>query len=170
LEPFPTLAIVAIALHNRATTRGSDDPPMKFLSRLMAALCVLALPTLLAVPPPALAGVLVISIRGTGCTEGQPHGDANCFATVVLSSPQAMAVTVELSTADGSATAPADYAAVRGQVVTVPAGQLSVKVPMSVVDDHLVEDEETFFVTIANPSHGQIGVGRDVMTISDGKP
>jgi hypothetical protein len=87
---------------------------------------------------------------------------------VWLSHPVAVSVTVTFDTADGTAVAPADYTAVRGLKVTIPAGAVSVPVPVPIRDDELKEPAEFFTASISSPSVGRIVDGWAVITINDG--
>jgi len=60
---------------------------------------------------------------------------------------------VQFSTADGTATAGSDYTAAV-QTVTFSDGQSSQDVPVPIIDDKLVEDNETIQLTLSNPSAG----------------
>jgi hypothetical protein len=78
-------------------------------------------------------------------------------------------VTVLLTTQDGTAVAPHDYAAIDAEV-TVPAGELTAEVPIDLVADRIEEPEEWFLVTVSSPSVGGIGTGQALVTIVDGSP
>lgn len=78
-------------------------------------------------------------------------------------------VSVTLSTTDGSARAPADYAAITGVRVTIPAGVLSVSVPVRINADEVKEPDEYFAATISSPSGGVINDGDAVIIIKDGQ-
>lgn len=72
--------------------------------------------------------------------------------TVSLSKTPLTNVTVDYSTADGTATAGVDYVAKSG-TLTIPAGQTSGTITINVIGDLDVEPDETFFVNLSN-SHG----------------
>ncbi|MBC2838813.1 Calx-beta domain-containing protein [Robiginitalea sp. SC105] len=59
-----------------------------------------------------------------------------------------------VNTSNGSASQPGDYIRIQNQVFTIPAGQNSVTVPVSVVADGDPELNETFSVQIDNPTTG----------------
>ncbi len=71
---------------------------------------------------------------------------------VALSHPYTSDVTVDASTADGTATAGSDYTAVASQTVTVTAGQRSTTVPVVIIDDTDEEEDETFTLSLSNPT------------------
>ncbi len=101
-----------------------------------------------------------VSVADLTVTEGN-SGTANAPVVISLGGgARATATTVQYSTVDGSATAPADYTAANAVTTTIPAGQTSVTVNVPVVGDALYEDDETFRVVLSNPSSG--------VTIADG--
>jgi len=64
-------------------------------------------------------------------------------------------VTVEYTTADGSASAAQpDYTAVTASVATINAGSTSMNISISITDDAVSESDETFTVTLSNPIAG----------------
>ncbi|WP_188113269.1 Calx-beta domain-containing protein [Nocardioides humilatus] len=73
---------------------------------------------------------------------------------------------VDFATADGTAVAPADYAA-RSGTVTFPPGESTVFITIALKDDEVPEPQETFVVNLSNPVGGTIARGSAVMTISD---
>ena len=85
-----------------------------------------------------------VSISDASAAEGD-----DAVFSVTLSQPAHAGVTVSVTTADGSATAPEDYHAQDGIQVTVPAGETQARAPVPTLDDRVVEDDETFTVTIA---------------------
>ncbi|RMF62589.1 MAG: hypothetical protein D6742_19750, partial [Cyanobacteria bacterium J069] len=73
-------------------------------------------------------------------TQPAAEPSANGLFTVSLSAPSAVNTVISYSVS-GTATASSDYAALSG-TVTIPAGQLSATIPVSVLDDALVEGSE----------------------------
>ncbi len=102
-----------------------------------------------------------IVINDVTVTEG-----GQAIFTVSLSGPSATPITVNFSTADGSATAPADYAAANGQVTFAP-GQTTQTVVIGTVADAVPEANETFVVNLTNPSGATIADPQGVGTIID---
>ena len=116
-----------------------------------------------------LSKALRISINGSEGTPPLPflsmsngravagEGSPVEFA-VTLSREAADAVTVEYSTSDGTATADVnatggqDYTPVSGQTLTIAAGDTEGTISVSTVDDTAYEDNETFTLTLSNPS------------------
>ncbi len=96
------------------------------------------------VTPPA------ISIGNVSQAEGN-SGTTPFHFQVTLSAPSAQTVTVNYATADGTATAPSDYASASG-VVTFTPGQTSQQITVNVVGDTNVEPNETFTVNLSSQS------------------
>jgi Calx-beta domain/ASPIC and UnbV/FG-GAP-like repeat len=87
-------------------------------------------------------------------TVGEAAGQA--AFTVSLSSASASTVTVEVMSTDGTATAPADYTAVPPTTISFAPGETSKPLPVTIVDDALVEGDETFTLTLSNPTNGVV--------------
>lgn len=150
------------------------------MSRVLQRLATAVAAALLYVPlspvaTPAQAGdraavddVIININSGPRCWE-QPNPDDPCRVGITLSERAAVAVTVRLVTADGTAVAPGDYATV-DQEVTVPAGDPAVEVVLRLVDDGAREGAERFAASISSPSAGRIGVGLTEVVIEDGSP
>ena len=86
--------------------------------------------------------------------------------TVTLSTPHAEPVTVDFSTANGTATDGADYTAVSGTLVFDPGvTQRTILVPT--LDDTEAESDETFFVDLSNANGGVIQDAQGEATILD---
>ena len=93
------------------------------------------------------------------------EGDAATF-TVTLSAASGRAVTVTATTADGTATAPDDYAN-RSAAVTLAAGQTEATFAVATVGDTVDEPDETFTVTLSAASGATIAVATGTVTILD---
>jgi hypothetical protein len=92
---------------------------------------------------------------------------ANATLTVTQDSPSGLDVTVDYATSDGTATAPDDYVAGSG-TAAIPAGATSATITVPIIDDALDEVDETFTVTLSNPTGGGIiAVGTATVTIVD---
>jgi hypothetical protein len=76
------------------------------------------------------------------------------------------AVTVHYATANGSATAPADYT-VAASTLTIPANTYSVTLTVPVVGDTLDEGNEAFLVNLSSPAGADLGDSQGVCTIRD---
>jgi hypothetical protein len=85
---------------------------------------------------------------------------------------QGKVVTVGYATADGTATAPADYTATSGTLTFAP-GETAKTVTVAVVGDTLVEGDETFSLVLSGPVNATLGAGQEQATATiaddDGK-
>ena len=97
---------------------------------------------------PSDDGLPELSVSDASVVEG-----SNVEFTVTLSKEASEAVTVEYSTSDGTATADgADYTAASSQTLTFAAGDTTKTISVATGNDTVDEDDETFTVTLANPS------------------
>ena len=86
--------------------------------------------------------------------------------TVMLSSPSSFPVTVNYSTADGTATAGSDYTATSGTQTFAP-GEIDKTISVPIVDDFLYEGDETFSLNLSNSINATISDGQGIGTIVD---
>jgi hypothetical protein len=89
-----------------------------------------------------------ISVDDLSAKEGDAGQTAFDF-TVSLDAPQPAPVTVDFATADGTATAPSDYAANSGTVTFAP-GETAKTATVQVNGDTAVEPDEAFNLNLAN--------------------
>jgi hypothetical protein len=93
--------------------------------------------------------------------------DVGTFAaTVSLSSANTEDVSVNVATVGGTAVAGSDYVET-SQVVTIPAGQTSVDVNITILADTKPENEQVFSLALSNPIGTTIDVSRAWITIID---
>ncbi len=95
-----------------------------------------------------------LSIGDVALPEGN-SGTSTASFIVALSAVSGQQVTVDFATSDGTATAGSDYTAASG-TATIPAGQGSVAVAVTVLGDTVVEPNETFVVNLSNATHSTI--------------
>ena len=88
---------------------------------------------------------------------------------VTLDAAADEAVTVDYETADGSATAGADYTAASG-TLTFAAGERSKTVSVAILDDALDEGKETFLLRLSNAEGAVIEDGEATGTITNSDP
>ena len=84
---------------------------------------------------------------------------------VRLSAESSQAVTVDYVTASGTAEAGDDYEATIG-TLTFPAGTTELTIRVPIIDDNVVEEEETFTIVLRN-SNATIGDGEATGVITD---
>ncbi len=99
-----------------------------------------------------VAQVSHLAIADTSVVEGD-SGTTGAVFTVTLLPAASQPVQVSWSTADGTATAGADYLAASGTLVFA-AGQTTKTITVSVLGDKLLEPDETFFVNLTSPTGG----------------
>ena len=118
---------------------------------------------------------LVIGCRSVSVedltTDEPPVGStARRTVRVILSEPAPADVTVDYTTADGSATAPGDYVA-RSGTLTIPAGRTGAPILVTVNGDNTVgEGDERFTISLSNPRGATISRAAATITITDAVP
>ena len=104
-----------------------------------------------------------LSINNVAVTEGD-NGAKNATFIVTLSATSNSPVTVSYATANGNATAGSDYTAKTG-TLTIPAGQISGTIDVSIIGDTIVEPDETFAVNLSNATGATIADAQGIGTI-----
>lgn len=110
-----------------------------------------------------------LQFRQNAYTVNESAGEAT--VTVTRTAGQLGEVTVQYATSNGTATADEDYTAVTG-ILTFAAGQVSSTFTIPITNNANLEGNETFNVTLSNPTGGAI-LGTNattVVTIADGAP
>jgi uncharacterized repeat protein (TIGR01451 family) len=102
-------------------------------------------------------------------TVPEPGGPSAMTFNVRLSSPYSQTCSVSYATSDGTATSGIDYDSVSGLVV-FPPGSTNQIITIPIYGDVLQESNETFFVTLSNPTNVDITRPVAVGTISDNDP
>lgn len=99
------------------------------------------------------------------------EGVGTASFTVSLSKKVNVPVTVQYTIASGTATSGSDFTAAAGYPLTgqvvIPANTLSVPIKVNIVDDSLLETDETFTVTLTGATNGTIVKPQGVATIKD---
>jgi hypothetical protein len=109
-----------------------------------------------------------IVINDVSVTEGNV-GTTNATFTLTLSAPSGRAVTVRATSANGTATQPADYTSTNF-IVTFPAGTTTQTFTVPVIGDVLDEADDTFFVNLTTPTNSTIADTQGIGTILDDDP
>ena len=86
--------------------------------------------------------------------------------TVTLDKAADHAITVDYATADGTATAGKDYTATSG-TLTFTAGETTKTVHVSILNDNIVDKDETLRLTLSNASGAEITDPDGIGTITD---
>ncbi len=105
-----------------------------------------------------------LSISDASLNEGN-LGQASLTFTVTLTGQSSQAVTVNYSTANGTATAPGDYTAILSSDLTFNPGQTTKQITVQVKGDYDREQNENFFVNLTNPSGATITDAQGTGTI-----
>jgi probable HAF family extracellular repeat protein len=106
-----------------------------------------------------------IRIHDVSQQEGNA-GTTTFTFTAELSVASDVPVSVNYTTANGSASAGSDYQPTSGTAIFA-AGEMSKTITVSVVGDGIVEPIESFFVNLSNPTNATIGDGQAVGTIAN---
>jgi len=107
-----------------------------------------------------------LSINDVMVTEGNT-GTVNAVFTVSLSATSGKQVTVDYSTADGTATADADYQFIPTTQLIFSPNTTTQTITVVVNGDLFDESDETFFVNLTNPANATIADAQGMCTITD---
>lgn len=107
-------------------------------------------------PMPDLSGVDLVVFEWAG----------QALVELILPLESSFDITVDYATADGTATAPADYVAVSGTAF-IAAGATSTTVPIQIVSDTNVEPDEDFTLELSNPTNAVLLTPFVTVTIRD---
>ena len=117
-------------------------------------------------PTATVRGPAALSVADARAEEGT---DETIDFAVSLSREAHASVTVEYTTADGSATAGEDYTRTSG-MLSFAAGETEKTVAVPVLDDAVDEGEETFTLRLSNASGAVIADGTATGTIENSDP
>jgi large repetitive protein len=101
------------------------------------------------IPP----GSAILNVTGASVREGALGTTRVLTFTIVRSGETTTAVNVDFATTNGSATDPSDYLAASG-TVAFGANETSETVDVTIVGDRRLERNETFFLSLLDPSAG----------------
>jgi uncharacterized repeat protein (TIGR01451 family) len=112
-----------------------------------------------------VVGPPAVSIADAAITEGT-IGTTDMLFAVTLSAPSPETVSVNYSTASGSAIEGQDYLGTNG-VLVLPPGVTNAFISVAVIADDVVESNESFFVNLSEPTNAVPGRAQAVGTIID---
>ena len=115
-------------------------------------------------PPPGEPNTTIVA-GDTGLAEGD-GGTRNAVFTVSLSRAATAPITVDVATADGTATGGSDYRSVAARL-TFAVGETTKAVPVAVVGDTTPEADETFQLRLTNASGADIVKAVGTATIAN---
>src|SRR5262245_16213824 len=111
-------------------------------------------------------GTVNFSIDDVTQAEGN-SGTTTFTFTVTLSGTTALTTSVDVQTANGTATAGSDYVAVPLTTLTFLSGDTTKTVAVTVNGDTTFETNETFFVNLSNPANATITDNQGLATITN---
>jgi hypothetical protein len=106
-----------------------------------------------------------LSINNVTLTEGN-NGITNGIFTVTLSHPINDIVTVDYTTANGTAIAGDDYTTTSG-TLTFAANETTKTITVPIIGDTDVESDETFLVNLTNPTNANLDDAQGLGTITN---
>ncbi|MGI9065094.1 MAG: Calx-beta domain-containing protein [Pyrinomonadaceae bacterium] len=107
-----------------------------------------------------------LTINDVTATEGDA-GTVTAAFTVTLHGSTGSIVTVDYTTSNGTAAAPADYQAIPTTQLVFAPGEVTKTIAVNVNGDTLDEPGETFFVNLSNASNAAILANQGQGTITD---
>ncbi len=93
--------------------------------------------------------------------------DGSIEFTLTLSQAGGKDIAVSWFTTDGTASGGTDYSAVTAGSLTIPAGDTTATLTVTVLDDGVVEPDETFTVTLADPVNATLADATATGTINN---
>ena len=111
------------------------------------------------------APTFYLSIDNTSIIEGD-EGTTDVTFVVTLSETSENEITVDYTTADGSAVAGEDYLATSG-TLPIPAGNLTAEIPVTIYGDIVDESNEVFYMNLTNAGGATIEDGQGECLIID---
>jgi len=117
-------------------------------------------------PDPGGGGTPSIAIADASTSEGN-SGSKQLNFTVSLSQAASSAVTFDIATANGTATAGSDYLAASQAGRSIAAGATSASFAVTINGDTAVEPNETFAVNLSNVSGATVADGQATGTINN---
>lgn len=109
-----------------------------------------------------------ISINDATVVEGSSGAPLRSF-TLTLSAASGKPISVRLTSSPVTATQVTDYSAI-DTLTTIPAGATSQSISFLVAGDTVFEDDETFTVSLSNPTNATIDRGTATITIQNDDP
>ena len=111
-------------------------------------------------------GLPLVSVSDVSAFEGDSGTSVMNFGFGLSAPAGAGGVTIQYTTADGTATAGSDYVAATG-TATIPAGATSTTVAITINGDTVTEPNETFFVNITGVAGAVVSDGQGLGTIQN---
>ena len=99
----------------------------------------------------------------TSVTQRLAEGGGNMTFTVSLGAASSRVVTVDYAAVDGTATVDKDFAATDGTLTFRPGENRQRSVEVTILDDTMDEDDETFSLELSNASNATLAGGRSTL-------
>lgn len=115
------------------------------------------------------SGPPTVSIKHAAPVNEADAATVRAAFTVRLSAPSQQVVTVQFTTQGNTAVAPNDFSPANG-VVTFQPGEVQRTIEVSIVNDAVDEDDETFFVVLSSPTNAVLGRSQGSGIIIDDDP
>lgn len=115
------------------------------------------------------SGLPTVSIKDATPVNEADAGTVQAAFRVRLSAPSDQVVTVQLTTEENTAVTPLDFSHGNG-VVTFQPGEMQHIIGVSIADDALDEEDETFFVSLSSPTNAVLGRSQAAGVIVDDDP
>lgn len=124
-------------------------------------------------PSNAVTPIPILSLEATAAATEGASGTTPAQVVATLTAASVVSVTLQYDTEDGAATASSgDYAAVVGGSLTIPAGNVTGTLAISVFGDAVYEIDETFMAKLTSSTESFISttVSTTVVPISNDDP
>ena len=99
----------------------------------------------------------------TSVTQRLAEGGGNMTFTVSLGAASSRIVTVDYAAVDGTATAEKDYAVTRGTLTFRPGENRQRSIEVTILDDDMDEDDETFALRLSNATNATLAGGGETL-------
>lgn len=87
--------------------------------------------------------------------------------SIFLDNPSTQEIIVTYSTENGTALAGSDYRSIQGETLTIPPGEVTASITLTILADEFKEDNESFFVNLTSAINASINTERIEVTITD---
>lgn len=86
---------------------------------------------------------------------------------IMLDKPSTQEIIVNYSTKEGTALAASDYRSIQNESVTIPPGEISTSITLTILADEIKETEESFFLNLSSAINASVATDEIEITITD---